>query len=114
MIQKSIYFKHIIEEWRCSLVNEYYKKTLILLFYSASSLSSGPKVLQTRGDWRHAPLRKFFSFRCSEMPFPAFSAGHFQLIGTKDAIVIYFTYPVLSAGYGVRGKKKGNYKTVTP
>ena len=114
MIQKSIYFKHIIEEWRCSLVNEYYKKTLILLFYSASSLSSGPKVLQTRGDWRHAPLRKFFSFKCSEMPFPAFSAGHFQLISTKDAIVIYFTYPVLSAGYGVCGKKKGNYKTVTP
>ena len=100
MIQKSIFFKHIIEEWRCSLVNEYYKKTLILLFYSASSLSSGPKVLQTRGDWRHAPLRKFFSFRCSEMPFPAFSAGHFQLISTKDAIVIYFTYPVLSAGSG--------------
>ena len=112
MIQKSIYFKHIIEDWRCSLVNEYYKKTLILLFYSASSLSSGPKVLQTRGDWRHAPLRKFFSFRCSEMPFPAFSTGHFQLLSTKDAIVIYFTYPVLSAGYGVCGKKKG--KTVTP
>ena len=32
MIQKSIYFKHITEDWRCSLVNEYYKKTLILLF----------------------------------------------------------------------------------
>ena len=46
------------------------------------------------------------------MPFPAFPTGHFQLISTKDAIVIYFTYPVLSAGYGVCGKKKG--KTVTP
>ena len=34
MIQKSIYFKHIIEEWRCSLVNEYYKKNIdfVVLF----------------------------------------------------------------------------------
>ena len=62
MIQKSIYFKHIIEEWRCSLVNEYYKKTLILLFYSASSLSSGPKVLQTRGGLEACSAQKIFQF----------------------------------------------------
>ena len=37
-----------------------------------------PKVLQTREVWGHASPGKFSNFRGSEMPFPAFSAGHFQ------------------------------------
>ena len=40
MIQKSIYFKHITEDWRCSLVNEYYKKNIDFVVYPASPLSS--------------------------------------------------------------------------
>ena len=77
MIQKSIYFKHIIEDWRCSLVNEYYKKNIDFVVLFCFIFIICPKVLQTRGDWGHAPIRKFFSFRCSEMPFPAFSADIF-------------------------------------
>ena len=37
-----------------------------------------PKVLQTREVLGHAPPEKFSNFRGSEMPFPAFSAGHLQ------------------------------------
>ena len=38
---------------------------------------SAPKALTTRGSGTMLP-HKFVKFRVSEMPVPAFSAGHFQ------------------------------------
>ena len=46
MIQKSIYFKHVTEDWRCPLDSKRILQKNIDFVYSASSLSSGPKVLE--------------------------------------------------------------------
>ena len=58
---------------------------------------------------------KIFKFGFSEMPSPAFSAGYFQLIKTKEnAVISCLFYPslVLSVRYRLFTAKKG--KRVTP
>ena len=66
------------------------------------------------GVWRHAPP-EIFTFGVSEMPSPAFSAGHFQSIKTKENTVIsclFYPSLALSVKYRLITAKKG--KTVTP
>ena len=56
------------------------------------------------GSWGMLP-HKMFELRASEMPFPAFSAGHFNT--TENAVVRCLFYPslVLSVKYSVYGKR---------
>ena len=56
----------------------------------------------------HAPSQKCFKFKVLEIPFPAFSAGNFQLINTQgNEVLCCLFYPslVLSVRYNVNGKK---------
>ena len=59
--------------------------------------------------------QKIFTFGVSQMPSPAFSAGHFQSIKTKENTVIsclFYPSLALSVKYRLFTAKKG--KTVTP
>ena len=65
--------------------------------------------LKPGGVWGLAP-QKMFKFWVSEMPSPAFSAGHFQQIKTKEnAVISCLFYPSISSVIGkvqtVYGKK---------
>ena len=54
------------------------------------------------------PHKKSFKFKVLDKPFPAFSAGNFQLINTQgNEVFCCLFYPslVLSVRYNVNGKK---------
>ena len=46
-----------------------------------------PKATELRGSGSMPP-QKILKFRVSEMPFPGFSAGHFQQINTQESAVV--------------------------
>ena len=56
-----------------------------------------PEASQTWGSLRACSPRNFVKFRFSEMRSPAFSAGHFQSIKTKENAVISCLFHPISS-----------------